>query len=237
MQGGLECEGKVRFGPLPWELSERLTQFSGNWLAYAPEENAIIVRHAQLEGCPALFAVPCELISLIDSIPSEQRDAMPGGTLLVRDRQGRVVRLTVERGEVRIQWPHMDYTEPIPVPPESVMNSLNPGAARIRGWARFAGLPDRAAELRSFADRFGGLYPEGDLPSECEQNLVFVRFKDANMEPQELLAKLQELADPPGSLEADLEVRSLMRGSPDQDFWIRIHQGRVETLRPALWNK
>ena len=95
MQGELQCKGMIRLGPVTWEVSERLSQVTGNWLEYAPEENAIVVRHAQPGGCPALAGVPCELIGLIDSIPPEQRDAIPGGVLYIKDGAGQVVRLLV----------------------------------------------------------------------------------------------------------------------------------------------
>ena len=43
-------------------LSERLAQFAGNWLQYAPGENAVVVRQPQPAGCPAFPSpafMPC----------------------------------------------------------------------------------------------------------------------------------------------------------------------------------
>ncbi len=145
MQGELECEGKVRFGSLPWDLSERLAQFSGNWLEYAPDENAIVVRHVQPVGCPAMSGVPCELISMMDALPSEYRESMPGGALYVKDRSGQMLRIVVERGEVRIQWPCLDYAHTTRIPMEAI-DDVNPRETCITGWARFAGSPQRADE-------------------------------------------------------------------------------------------
>ena len=237
MQGELVCEGKIRFGPLPWETSERLAQFSGNWLQYAPGENALVARQPQPSGCPAFTAVPCELISLIYSIPSELRDSMPGGCLYIKDRQGDVVRIVVERGEVRVQWPHKDYARPISVSVDAVLKGLDPKTACVKGWARFAGACERASELLSFVDRFGGLYPEGDLPSECEQNLVYVRFRDVNIGPKELIAKLEELAESHESLQAELDVSSFEPDSTQGGFRIQIRNGQVSAMRPALWKQ
>jgi hypothetical protein len=108
MQGEVKCEGKVSVGALPWEVSERLAQFAGNWLVYAPEENAIIVRHVPPVICPPTTALACELITMLDSIPAEYREAMPGGALCINEQGGPVMRLAVQDGEVRIQWPRQN---------------------------------------------------------------------------------------------------------------------------------
>lgn len=235
MQLETECEGKIRCGSLPWEVSERLAQLSGNWLEFSPEEEAIVVRHVQPVGCPAMSGVPCELISILDTIPSDHREKLPGGTLYVRDKKGQVLRLLVKGGELLIQWPHLDYEHSKPEAPDTVMDSINPHEARICGWARFAGSPERANELAAFVDRFEGLYPEGDMPSECEQNLVSVRFRDVNVGPRELVYKLETLAETRESLEAELDVSSFAPGALDRNFRIKIEKGRIHALRPSLW--
>jgi hypothetical protein len=235
MQFEIECEVKIRCGSLPWEVSERLAQLSGNWLEFSPEEGAIVVRHVQPVGCPAMSGVPCELISILDSIPSDHREKMPGGTLYVRDKNGQVLRLLVKGGELLIQWPHLDYAHSKPESAGTLLDSINPREARVCGWARFAGSPERAKELAAFVDRFEGLYPEGDMPSECEQNLVSVRFRDVNVGPRELVYKLETLADARESLEAELDVSSFAPGALDRSFRIRIERGRIHALRPSLW--
>jgi hypothetical protein len=234
MQGVLECQGQIRFGSLPWEISERLAQFHGNWLEFLPDANAIIFRRVQSIGCPALTGVPCELITLIDSLPPEYRESMPGGELSLKDQKNQILRLLVKQGEVHIKWPQESCFQTVPVSFESAIKEADPNRIRVRGWARFAGSSARGGELQAFVDRFGGLYPEEDMPSECEQNMVYVRFKDAHLEPQELVAKLQDLADPLDSLQADLEIGSFGQGSVDQDLRIQIVDGRVETTRPLL---
>jgi hypothetical protein len=235
MQREIECEGKVKCGSLPWEVSERLAQLTGNWLEFSPEEDAIIVRHVQPAGCPAMSGVPCELISILDSIPSDHREKMPGGTLFVRDKSGQVLRLLVKGGELLIQWPRLDYGHASPEAPDAVMNDINPREARIRGWARFAGSPERAKELAAFVDRFDGLYPEGDMPSECEQNLVSVRFQDVNVGPRELISKMEALAETTESLEAELDISSFAPSAMDRSFRIRIEKGKIQAMRPSLW--
>jgi len=237
MLGELECKGKIRLGQLTWEVSERLSQVAGNWLEYAPEENAIVVRHASPGGCPALAGVPCELIGLIDSIPQEQRDAIPGGVLYIKDGAGQIVRLLVEHGEVRIQWPHLDYSQSESVSSERAMSDINPRTAKVKGWSRFAGAPENAEALQAFVDRYEGLYPEGDMPSECQSDMVYVEFKDVNVGPEELIAKMQELANPPESLQGELEIGSFVPGTVEHDFRLCIRDGKIQALRPALWQK
>jgi len=146
------------------------------------------------------------------------------------------VRLAVERGEVRIQWPHLDYSRAMSVMPASALQTLSPSAARIKGWARFAGSHANAARLRDFADRFEGLYPEADLPSECPSDMVYVEFKDVNVGPEDLIARLRELAEPLESLNAELEVGSSLEGATEE-LRVCIRDGAVQVLRPALWNE
>ncbi len=237
MQGELECVGMVRVGSLPWEVSERLAQFTGNWLEFAPEQNAIIVRHVQPIGCPALSAVPCELIALIDSIPPELRESMPGGAFYLRTQNGPVLRLVVERGDVRIEWPRADYSQPVVVDPEAAINEADASTARVTGWARFSGSPAGAGRLQEFIDGFEGLYPEGEVFTDCKQDVVFVQFKDVNVGPAGLIGKLRELAEFTDSLQAELDVGSFVAGSPARDFRIEIRDGRVQAKRPSLWRE
>lgn len=237
MEGEPECKGKIRVGPIPWEVSEILTQFSGGWLAFDPAECAIVARPGHPGRCPALSGVPCELITLIDSIPQEQRDSMPGGALYVKDKHGRTVRLTVEHGEVRIRWPHLDYSRAQALPAASFLQAPGSRNAKVRGWARFAGAPARATELREFAERFGGLYPEEDIPSECPSDMVYVEFQDVTEPPDELIARMQELAEPRESLQAEMELAIPAPGGRGRDLRICIRDGQVQVLRPALWSE
>lgn len=230
-----ECEGSIKFGPLPWEIGERLAQFNGNWLEYAPAENALVVRKAEPTGCPAISGVPCEIINAIDALPHEHRMAMPGGVFYVRDRGGQIMRVLVERGEVRIQWPCQDFSKPVSVPPESVLGSMNPGEARINGWARFAGACTKSADIGALIERFGGIFPEADLPSEGEQNVALVKFKGADISPDELVNLLRRLADPPESLQAELEVKSFAPRPQGREFRLYIRSGKIEAIRPAIW--
>jgi hypothetical protein len=235
MQGKPECNGRVEVGLLPEGVVARLAQFPGNWLEFAPEESAIVVRHVQPGGCPAISAVPCELISMIDCIPGEQRQAMPGGELFVKDAAGQTLRLLVEQGDVRIQWPCPDYAKAVAVPAATLIEGLNPRAARVNGWARFRGAPGSTDSLQAFVDAFEGLYPEGDMLMCPGTDGIEVALTNVNVGPGELMTRLQELADPLESLEAELDVSSFAADATDENFRILIRHGRAQALRPSLW--
>ena len=234
MQGELECEGLIRFGSLPWEISERLTNLNGTWLRYSPEDNALVVNHELPAGCPAMTGVCCELISFIYTLPEEVRRAMPGGTLHVRGRSGPILRLTVENGDVRVQWPQSDYSGATDVELADFMKESETRQAKIRGWARFVGDSARNAEIQALIDRFSGVFPEGDLPSECPQNVAFVEFRDAAGDPEELLNTLASLAEP-GSLDAELNVRRYTPDLGERQIRVLVEGGRTRSLRPTPW--
>jgi hypothetical protein len=235
MQADLECEGKVVVGPLPTSMQKKLADFRGNWLEYSPKEKAIVVCHVQPIGCPALSAVPCELMALLGTLTPEQREAVPGGTFYLKNKSGPALRIAVEGGEIRLQWPHPDYARAAGEKPEKLFAALNPSEAKVRGWARFGGGKKEVSALQAALDRFEGLYEEGDIVPSLKSKTVSVEFKDVNIGPKELVAKLRELAKPPGSLEAELDVSSFVPDSDAADFRIRISRGKIETVRPSLW--
>ena len=88
MQAELECEGKVAVGALPTPTQKQLSSFQGNWLEYSAREKGIIVRHVQPVGCPALSAIPCELMALLGILSPEQRDRIPGGEFSAPKQSG-----------------------------------------------------------------------------------------------------------------------------------------------------
>ncbi len=235
MRGELHCVGKVELGPLPADISKCLAEFTGQWLEYSPSENVILVRHAQPTGCVATAGVPCELVNLLSQIPLKQRNAMPGGTLYLNDREGQVMRLCVAQGEVQIQWPHPDYEKPISISLEEAFSRVNPAEAKVSGWARFCGGQGKLTALEKFVDRFEGLYEEGNLKANCQNDSVSVKFEAVNVGPKELLEKLRELEDPSGSLEAELEVESFVPDSVSSMFRMEITGGKTDVFKPSFW--
>jgi hypothetical protein len=225
--------GEIRLGSLPAETREALTRLRGQWLEFAPEKEALVVRHIDPSGCPAMAAVPCELVRFLDAVPSELHRAIPGGMLYVEGREGQLMRMSVDQGEIRVQWALKDYSRPIPVPVETVLREVDGVKARVDGWVR---LPEPSvAGLQAFVDGFEGLYPSGELKAEEEEGAVRVRFVGVNVGPEELLAELRELAQPFEGVEADLDVSSFVHGSVAGHCRLRIRNGQVEAVRPSLW--
>jgi hypothetical protein len=231
----LACSGRVRLGPLSAETLARLEPLGGEWLEVDPDQQALVVCHIQPGGAPTLSALPAELIALLDALNPEERDAMPGGTLMVRDRTGPVVRLVVGRGEIHIQWPREDWSQAEPVDLESVLAEADPYSARVSGRIRMETPPGAEERLERFVDDFEGLYPEGDLRLERDGATLRASFRDVNVGPEQLLAKLRELADPLDSLDGDLEVGSFVEHALDRDFRLTLEAGTARAERPALW--
>jgi len=232
-----ECSGEIAVGALGEETQRRLAELGGEWLDVAIEARKIVVRHVQPGGAPALAAVPAELISILDSLTAEERERVAGGTLLVRDRAGVVMRLVVERGEIRIQWPREDWTHAVPVSLDEALATVDPVSARVGGAVRFSSPAGARAKLVEFVETFEGLYPEGNLRMERDGEKVRVEFAGVNVGPAELLAKLRELAAPLASLTGELEVGSFHPNAVERDFRLRLEAGRVHAERPSLWRE
>lgn len=230
-----ECSGEVVVGPLAAETRERLAELGGEWLEYDPRAEKVVVRHVQPGGAPALSAVPAELIAIFEAMDVEERERMKGGTFLVRDRAGVVLRLVVEAGEIRIQWPREDWTHAVEVPLAAALAAIEAVSARITGAVRFNAPPGARAKLVEFVEGFEGLYPDGDLRLDREGSLVEVEFRGINVGPEELLAKLRELAEPQQSLAGELEIGSFVPNALERDFRLSLREGRVTAERPALW--
>ncbi len=229
MEGTLDCRGQISLGSLPWEVSEHLAQFRGNWLEFAPGAKELVFRRVQPHGCPPLTGVACELITILDSLPQECRESMPGGELSLGDARGPLLRLAVRRGQVQVKWPHRPCMQAISFPLESVAGRTETPMTAVTGWARLSAAPAKRKDLEAFVERFGGLYPEEDMPSECAQDVAFVRFTKAVIDPQALVESLRALAEPPDSLQADLVTGA---GSGTR-FAIRIIDGCVHAERSA----
>ena len=228
-------EGKIVFGDLPADARERLAKVPAQWLEFVPNDSAAVVRHVQPGGCPAISAVACELIRMLDTVPAGFRDQVPGGQLLVSGLSGGVVRIAVQQGEVRVQWPHKDYQRGTVMPLKEAMLEVNACESRVDGAVKFGGTAASFEELRTFVDGFEGLYPAGRLTPTYDKDLVRVEFGEVNVDPTELVAKLSKLATPPQTLEGELEISSFVPAAIDHDFHIHLRGGEVRAIRPALW--
>jgi hypothetical protein len=228
MNSEFRCEGSIVLGKLPWEVSEKLAQFSGNWLEFSPGSNAIVVRKSLPLGCPATTAVSCELISIIGSLPAEERLASPGGEISILSGGKQVMKFSMQQGEIRIRWPYEEEAYRI-VPAQCCGNThVEAAGTLVNGWARFVGNPEKLNQLEEFVGKYEGLFPEEDMPSEAEQNIVFVRFKDVCSSPAELIETMNSLADTPDSIEGELEISPARQQEGNQVQRIVIDGGRIQ---------
>lgn len=230
-----ECIGWVRLGALSTASAQELARIGGEWLEYSPEEGAVVVRHVQPGGPPAPSAVPAELIAVLDALQPAEREAIPGGAIVVRDRTGLLLRVAVEGGEIRIQWPREDWSHAVQVAVDEVLRAADPFSSRISGTAQLAAAPGAETRLASFVEGFEGLYPTGDFEATREGGTVCLTLREVNVGPAQLLTRLHELADPTDSLEADLEIGSFVHHDADLDFRLTVRAGVAKAVRPALW--
>lgn len=231
----LECRGRVRLGEIAAASRRRLAAFTGEWLEYSPEEEALVVRHVQPGGSPALAAVPAELIAMLDLLDADEREEAAGGTLVVRDRDRLVLRLMVERGEIRIQWPREDWAKARAVEVETVFRAVDPVSARVSGTARLQAHPGAEGRLVGLIESFEGLYPEGDLRVTRDGSWLHVELAGVNVDPEELVRELRRLAEPLATLEAGLEIGSFAPQTFERDFRLELHGGEARAVRPSLW--
>lgn len=231
----LDCVGEVKLGPVGPATAERLAPLGGEWLEYSPEDQALVVCHVQPGGKPTLSALPAELIAFLDVLTPAEREAMPGGTLLVRDRTGVVVRLVAGQGEIHIQWPREDWSHVAQVDLDAMLADADPFTARISGRVRLSAPQGSRDRLEEFVGGFEGLYPEGDLQAERQGDALEIELRDVNVGPEQLLETLRKLADPVGSLGGELEVGSFVEHAMDRDFRILLENGVARAVRPSLW--
>jgi hypothetical protein len=146
-----------------------------------------------------------------------------------------VLRLVVENGEILVQWPHEDWDHAVEMPAGDAYRLADPFAARVSGTVEFAAPAGAEQRLAGFVENYEGLYPEGELVLARRGGVVRAELRGVNVGPEELVRELRELAEPPESLEADLQVGSFGRPAIERDFRLRIHGGQTRALRPALW--
>lgn len=230
-----QCSGGIRLGSLQAATAQQMARVAGDWLEL--EGDTLVVRHIQPGGPPATTAIPSELIAYLDAIPPEQRAALPGGCITIRSREGSVLQVAVERGEIRIRWPHEDWTHAVPVDAEAVLASADPYSARVSGGIRLQAPAGAEGHLAAFVDSFEGLYPAGDLDVRRQGDFLHITLREANVGPAQLLAVLRSLAAPPSSLEADLEVGSFTDHVGDRDFRLTVRENAATAVRPSLWSE
>jgi hypothetical protein len=153
----------------------------------------------------------------------------------VRDRAVLALRLAVERGEIRVQWPQEDWAHAQPVALEEMFRHVESVSARLTGTVELAAAAGAEERITAFLEGFEGLYPEGEVGLRRLGERLRLELRGFNVGPEELVALLRELAQPPASLAAELEVGSFAPQALEKDFRLEIRAGEARALRPALW--
>jgi hypothetical protein len=235
------CFGRVDLGPLPEDVSERLSGVPGEWLEYDPPTNAIVVRHVEPTSAHHLPAIACELVRLFAEIPPELHSGIPGGALYVQteEEHGQLIRLRVEAGgAIHVRWAHPSFKQATRRPyaggPEFL---IDPEIQRLNGSVRFqAETPEDAARsIQELADTFEGLYPEGDFISRASgEGTVELTMKDVNLDAVRLIELLRKVAVA-GTLSGRFEVDAFGTLNPEFRRRVLFEAGEVLVQHPLLW--
>jgi len=116
-----------------------------------------------------------------------------------------------------------------------MLADADPFTARISGRVRLSAPRGARDRLSEFVSGFEGLYPEGDLRVERQEDTIEVELRDVNVGPEQLLETLRRLADPAESLEGELEVGSFVEHAMDRDFRVTLKNGVARAVQPSLW--
>lgn len=236
------CHGEVSLGSLPPEVERRLSALPGEWLEYEPETARVVVRHAQPSSGPYLPVIAGELVQMLAAIPVELHAAIEGGDFFVHTHDtAHFARLQVERGGVlRLQWALPDFAGATKRPYRGrEETALDPVVHRLDGRVVFTAEDPAVAAtaLEDLADRFEGLYPEGERIARVDARSGRVEFEmqALNLDAHLLIERLQELARP-GTLEGRFTVSAFgTEVLPEENLRIALDQGKVLVQRPLLW--
>jgi hypothetical protein len=235
------CFGRVDLGPLPQEVTDRLSRIPGEWLEFDPPTGAIVVRHVEPSTSHHLPAVACELVRLFSEIPAEHHEGIPGGAFFVHteEEKGQLIRLRVEPGgAIHIRWAHPDFKRATRKPwGGGAEIRIDPEIQKLDGTVtlRAANAAEAAGRIRDLADNFEGLYPEGDcLVRAVGEDSVELTMEEVNLDAAGLVALLQELAAP-GSLSGRFRVGSFGTILPEHQLRILFEAGEIWVQHPLLW--
>ena len=240
MRTHLGCVGRINLGEVSEETRKGLEAVEASWLEFAGSPPSLVVRHVQPSDTPILPNVGGELLDFLGRLTEDERVAVPGGALYCLDEEsGQYIRLRVASGgALGISWARPDYTrgrwqpyagEHVPV--------VFAAYQRLNGNVKFSGPSDAPDRIRAAAERFTGLYPEGELEIRFEGGQVEVSLRDVNSSVLGLLATLREIANPAASLEGEIDVRSFRPGDVEDYCRFVMKDGGVWLVRPALWSE
>jgi hypothetical protein len=239
MRSHLGCTGRVELGTISQGTQQRLERVEAIWLEFSPDPPALVVRHVQPDDTPALREIAGELLEFLSDIPEAERKNIPGGALYYLDEQGgQSVRIKVWEGAfVTVAWAQPDYARAAWEPYRGQTIPLVFDAyQRLNGTVRFQASSNAVDELRAVIERFGGLYPQGEFEALVSGNWIELKLLDVNASVLPLLKFLRGKAEPPSSLEGEIDVSSFRSGDVEDYCRFILRAGEVWIARPALWS-
>lgn len=238
MRTHLGCTGRIELGKLGQETQKRLDKIPATWLEFAPEANALVVRHVQPDDIPAMREIAGELFDFLTAIPEQERKKILGGALYYLDDQtGQSVRIKVWEGAfVTVAWAQPDYSRATWVAYyEGSTPVVFDAYQRLNGVVKLQGLPGAAEELKAVIERFSGLYPQGEFEVIQTGRVLDMRFLDVNASVLDLIKTLKAKADPVASLDGEIDVSSFRSGDVEDYCRFVLRAGEIWIARPALW--
>lgn len=239
MRNHIGCTGFIELGELGEVTQGRLEQVKAVWLEFSPQPASLVVRHVQPDDIPPLREIAGELLEFLGEIPEEERARIPGGTFYFLDEQsGQYVRLKVWKGGfLTVAWARPDYSHARWEPYQGQKVPLVFEAyQRLNGTLKLLSRASAAEEIRAAVERFGGLGPPGEFEANASEGRVEIRLRDVNTSALPLLKVLRATADPPSSLEGELDVSSFRAGDLEDYCRFVFRAGEVWLVRPSLWN-
>lgn len=239
MRTHLGCTGRIDLGQVSQETQERLERVAATWLEFSPEPPSLVVRHVQPDDTPALREIAGELLEFLSDITEPERKKIPGGALHYLDEQtGQSVRIKVWAGGfTTFAWAQPDYAHATWEPYRGQSIPLVFDAyQRLNGTVRFRAQSGAVDEIRATVERFGGLYPQGEFEALLTGDWVDLKLLDANTSVLPLLRLVRAKAEPPSSLEGEIDVSSFRSGDVEDYCRLVIRAGEVWVARPSLWS-
>jgi hypothetical protein len=238
MRNHLGCTGTVDLGQLSAAAQNGLQKVEAVWLDFVPAPPRLVVRHVQPDDIPALREIAGELLDFLVAVPEPERAQIPGGALYYLDEEsGEYTRLEVLRGgQVSVSWARPDYAlgtwepyrgETVPL----VFDAYQ----RLNGRVSLRARPEAAAKIREAIERFGGLGSQGEFEVRPLQGQIEVLLNDTNTSVLPLLQALRKAAEPPASLEGEIDVSSFRVGDLEDYARFVLRGGEMWLVRPSLW--
>ncbi|MBZ5513790.1 MAG: hypothetical protein LAN62_02910 [Acidobacteriia bacterium] len=238
MRTHLGCTGRIDLGQLSQATQQKLEKVQATWLEFTPSPASLVVRHVQPDDVPALREIAGELLEFLSLVADSERKQLPGGALYFLDEQnGQSVRIKVwEGGFTTFAWAQPDYTsanweryrgQRIPL----VFDAYQ----RLNGTVKLQAPREALEEIRAVIERPEGLYPQGNFDAFVMGSQIEIRMVDVNASVLPLLKALQAKAEPPSSLDGEIDVSSFRSGDVEDYCRFVVRRGEAWVARPALW--